>query len=140
MNCPRCKDTTATHRIALADGLKAVECGTCHGHWLPRSTYGRWLQKQGARLPEKPAEEGFDAPGSTPEAALICPDCGHLLIKAKVERGLSFHVDRCFHCGGIWLDASEWNSLQSRNLHDEIHFMYTAVWRRKCREGGPEPT
>lgn len=131
MNCPKCRNPGYSERVDLSDGLKALECRTCHGHWLPRETYGRWLRKHGDTLPEMAAEEGFDAPRTEPEKALICPDCGHILIKASVGRGLTFHIDRCFHCGGIWLDANEWKSLESRNLHDEIHFMYSRVWQRR---------
>ncbi len=132
MKCPRCE----AHRfslVSLDEGLSARECGNCGGHWLPSFQYWRWLEKHGPNLPEKPKEEGFDAPTEGLDRAMICPECEHILVKAAAGHDLTFRVDRCYHCGGIWLDANEWEALKSRNLHDDIHLMYTQTWRK--REG-----
>ena len=36
--------------------------------------------------------------------------------------------------GGIWLDANEWETLVERNLHDDVHFIYSSAWQRQVAE------
>ena len=37
-----------------------------------------------------------------------CPKCGFDLSETKIHKTL---VDKCYHCGGIWLDKGEWEQL-----------------------------
>ena len=128
MKCPTCN--SSTRRVDLEPGLIARRCETCEGHWIPSFQYWRWASenKDSARLP---SSGGGELPVSDAKDALICPECRHILIKANVGRGLAFHVDRCMHCGGIWLDKNEWASLKNHHIANEIYAMYTTVWRRK---------
>ena len=36
-------------------------------------------------------------------------------------------------CAGIWLDAGEWDELRSRNLHDDLDYIFTAAWQDRMR-------
>src|SRR4051794_6912760 len=51
-----------------------------------------------------------------------------------VGRGLSFSLDHCHSCKGIWLDGNEWETLQDRNLHDDLHSMLTDFWQSRARQ------
>jgi Zn-finger nucleic acid-binding protein len=62
-------------------------------------------------------------------AAKLCPECGRFLIRHKVGHGVDFCIDRCTACGGIWLDANEWQQLRRRGLHDDLHFVFSAAWQ-----------
>jgi hypothetical protein len=33
----------------------------------------------------------------------------------------------------MWLDKNEWESLKSRNLHDDINLMFSDNWQTKVR-------
>ena len=73
-------------------------------------------------------------PVSDTTEAKLCPECGRLLSRGKVGHGVDFHLDRCATCGGIWFDKNEWEILESRNLHDDVHFIFSSAWQRSVRQ------
>jgi Zn-finger nucleic acid-binding protein len=131
MKCPVCKTKPCTP-IELEQGLPAASCEGCGGHWLSRQHYMTWLERHGDTLPEKPFSDiEFDV--NDVNDAKLCPDCTRVLLKFKVGHGLNFSVDHCPGCGGIWLDTNEWHALQDKNLHDEIHKMFSTAWQARVR-------
>jgi Zn-finger nucleic acid-binding protein len=91
------------------------------------------LKKHDPTLPEKPfAEVSFQVDDTM--KAKLCPDCGRILIKYKVGHGIDFFLDHCNGCNGIWLDKNEWEVLKSRNLHDELHRIFTTSWQKEILE------
>ncbi|MEO1637245.1 MAG: zf-TFIIB domain-containing protein [Cyanobacteria bacterium J06631_9] len=66
--------------------------------------------------------------------ANFCADCSRLMTKSKVGRGLSFYLDRCSHCHGVWLDQNEWENLVQMNLHHQIHYMFSSAWQFSVRQ------
>jgi Zn-finger nucleic acid-binding protein len=131
MQCPVCKKHTL-NAVELAPGLSGVRCSECSGTWIPRSKYDEWRAKQPGDLPETnaPAQAGVTGP----HKAKICPQCGHLLLPYRVGHGLSFSIDYCGSCGGVWLDGSEWDAVKARNLHDNLHDMVSAHWQAAVRQ------
>lgn len=128
MQCPVCK-TKRCSPVELDQYLKAASCEICGGHWISHRNYSAWLKRHGETLPEKPfSEVEFDV-GDVQEAKL-CPDCNRILLKYKVGHGLDFFVDHCPGCGGVWLDRNE---LQEKNLHDEIHKIFSTSWQAQIR-------
>jgi len=116
----------------LEESLKAVACPECGGHWVSHANYAAWLEGHGETLPERPFSEiTFDV--EDVHEAKICPDCGKILLKYKVGHGLDFFVDHCSGCGGIWLDRNEWAALQEKNLHDELHKVFSTSWQSQVR-------
>ncbi|MDD2337275.1 MAG: zf-TFIIB domain-containing protein [Geobacteraceae bacterium] len=81
-------------------------------------------------MPENPADFAADVPLLDSRQAKICIECGHVMLRNKVGHEIPFYLDRCSVCGGIWFDKSEWETLKSRNLHDEIHLIFTAAWQK----------
>jgi Zn-finger nucleic acid-binding protein len=131
MKCPVCK-TKRCRPIELEDNLKAASCESCGGHWISSQNYSTWLEHHGDTIPEKPfSEVAVDV--SDVHDAKLCPDCSRILLKYKVGHGLDFFVEHCPGCGGIWLDTNEWNALQDKNLHDEIHKMFSTSWQSRIR-------
>lgn len=131
MKCPVCT-TRKLEKTELERNLKADTCAKCGGHWLSSGNYAIWLKQHGPTLPEKPfSEVSFDIKDS--EKAKICPQCGSILLKYKVGHGLDFYLDHCVGCGGVWLDRNEWEALKDRNLHDEIHRIFSTAWQKKIR-------
>ena len=58
-----------------------------------------------------------------------CPACGNTLHEMNAG---SVTVDVCTEgCGGIWFDRNEWEILVSRNLHDEVHYVFSAAWQSR---------
>lgn len=134
MKCPACK--SKTRRIDLEHGLVARQCRECQGHWIPSFQYWRWISERGETKPPE-VETEFSVPATDPNNAMVCPECRHVLVEANVGREHASKVDRCMHCGGIWLNKDEWAALQSKELANEIHAMYTTVWQRKEEPNKP---
>lgn len=70
---------------------------------------------------------------SDSRAGKRCPEDGGFLIRHRVGHGLDFHMDRCGRCGGVWLDADEWDALKSRGLHDSLHLVFTSAWQAEVK-------
>jgi Zn-finger nucleic acid-binding protein len=132
MECPVCKKSGTCSSIELEDGLNASVCNDCGGHWISHTNYAAWLDTHSETLPEKPfLEVEFDV--KDVQDAKLCPDCGRILLKYRVGHGLDFFIDHCPGCGGVWLDSNEWQALQEKNLHDEIHRIFSTTWQRQIR-------
>jgi len=119
--------------VQLEEGLKAYRCPETGGHYIPAVAYMRWLSGLPARTPQLPAAADpaltLEPPSESP--AYCCPETATLMIRYKVGHGFKFSIDRSI-TGGIWLDQGEWESLRSRNFHDEIHLMFTTPWQREA--------
>jgi len=131
MHCPVCKTRQLT-RVDLDEQLKAATCDGCGGHWLSYSDYDAWLKAHGETLPERFfSDVTFQL--EDVQGAKICPECGRILLKYSGGHGLDFCLDHCGGCGGVWLDKNEWEALRARNLHDEIHKVFSTSWQAQVR-------
>ena len=132
MKCPVCKDTTLKS-TRLESELKAATCASCGGKWISASDYWNWLDRHGETLLEKEPEEA-PIEVSDNQKAKICPWCRHIMLRYKVGRGLNFTLDQCGNCNSIWFDRNEWEALKQRNLHDEVHLVFSAPWQDRIRK------
>ncbi|SHK56824.1 Zn-finger domain-containing nucleic acid-binding protein [Desulfatibacillum alkenivorans DSM 16219] len=132
MDCPVCKNAGLT-REKLEQDLVAYSCAQCGGRMIVANDYSHWLEKHGETLPEKPFSD-ISLEIHDVEKAKFCPECSRLMVKYKVGHGLDFKIDRCGGCGGVWLDANEWEAMKDRNLHDEINSVFTAPWQAGVRQ------
>lgn len=131
MQCPVCK-TTSCSAVDLEENLEACTCQHCGGHWLSHANYVKWLEHRGDSPHDKPfSDVELDVDDVT--EAKLCPECKRILLKYRVGHGLDFFVDHCLGCGGIWLDKNEWEVLQAKDLHDEIHKMFSTAWQNRVR-------
>jgi Zn-finger nucleic acid-binding protein len=113
---------------------RKLVCDECGGQWIKSFQYWKWLRAHAQNLPEKPAEEGAQLPISDSTEAKLCPECGHILSRNRVGHGVDFWIDRCASCGGFWFDKNEWDILKSRNLHDDVHFIFSTAWQHAIIE------
>ncbi|MDX1935283.1 MAG: zf-TFIIB domain-containing protein [Capsulimonadales bacterium] len=133
MECPLCPGVRLQQE-EVENGLTMLTCAHCLGRFLPSNTYFDWLDKAGPNRPERPAQQIGPIETSEPNQAKRCPDCSGILVAYKVGRDTGFSLDRCFHCGGIWFDANEWETLRARNLHDDIHRIFSKAWQEDVRK------
>jgi len=133
MNCPVCKDSIPS-ADRIESNLVALKCPRCEGHWISSYQYWRWRDSMREPLPELPPAEPAPTEADT-QHALLCPECGRILRKYAVGRGVSFRIDQCGHCRGLWLDAGEWEALRAAGLHTDVHKIFTEVWQRAIRQG-----
>ena len=144
LKCPVCKSVALPAEVSpLEGGPEAHVCGQCGGQWIVPKDYWKWLEGRNVPTPEPPpAENPVNLPVKETETPKFCPDCGRFMRRHKVGHGVSFAVDRCGTCGGIWLDANEWPILKSRHIHERLHFVASDAWQaqvaRQDREKGHE--
>lgn len=129
IKCPTCPATILVDCF-LEPYLPAKSCPRCDGVWLPSPDYWAWLQRQEVAA-ESPAvdKDGAKSVDADAQPAQRCPDCGHFLSHAKVGHGVTFQIDRCGTCGGMWFNKGEWDALRARNLHTQAHFIFSPAWQ-----------
>ncbi len=131
MPCPICngKKKKSLKPERLEEKLIGHHCTDCGGRWICARDYHNWLEIKGDILEEKD-EYDLTLKADDIFKAKLCPECGRIMPKYKVGRGLSFTLDICGSCNGFWLDKNEWEILKSKNLHDEINVIYTRAWQK----------
>ena len=131
MKCPNCQvgNLLATD---LEENLQSLRCDNCGGNWIKAFQYWQWLNAHGPNLPEKP--DGLDVTFTESERARICPECGHILRSYAVGHHISFSLDRCSNCGGIWFDKGEWDTLKNHNLHDDVNLIFMTAWQTEVQK------
>jgi Zn-finger nucleic acid-binding protein len=135
MNCPACPTRPPLKPQALESSLVARACPQCGGQWVRSADYWRWRAGHGANLPERGPEETAPLPLNDRRGVKRCPDCGdRFLTTYRVGKRVPFTIDRCRNCEGIWLDRDEWAALRARNLHDDLHLVFTDDWQRDLRK------
>jgi Zn-finger nucleic acid-binding protein len=128
MKCPVC----LTEPLLPGDpeaNLRTLHCPQCSGQWLQSARYWEWREQHGENLPEIPASEAEAPPVEESGKGKLCPECSAILVPYKVGHELGFSLDRCARCGGIWFEKNEWEALRVRNLHDDIHFIFSHAWQ-----------
>ncbi|MGB3786365.1 MAG: zf-TFIIB domain-containing protein [Phormidesmis sp.] len=142
MKCPICR-INSLKEISLDTGLLARQCDQCFGHWLSSEQYWEWLEShQPTRSMDSPSTKPVPVslnthrgllPVADNETAIFCADCARLMRKAQVGKGLSFYIDRCSYCHGVWLDQNEWDNLKTMNFHSQIHYVFSDAWQFSVR-------
>lgn len=135
MQCPVCKTATLKNS-RLESNLATLNCPDCGGHWIKSYQYWRWRDAQGRDLPELPPtplleEATSGASMDAPSSPRFCPDCGRFMRRYPVGHDTGIELERCENCGGMWFDAQEWEALRTRNLHDDVHKVFSEVWQLK---------
>ncbi len=131
MNCPLCKKHTMD-AIDLVPNLSGLTCSECKGVWIARSNYDVWRSKQPKDIPESSTSAEITVTDT--HKPKLCPQCGRLLLPYRVGHGLSFSIDYCGACGGIWFDRNEWDAVKARNLHDNLHEIVSFHWQVAVRK------
>lgn len=130
MRCPVCI-TTALEMEVLAKGLPAHHCEACGGNWISSTAYWYWLEQQGVNLGEKATATPIEVADN--QQAKLCPECNRIMVRFRVGHQLNFALDQCASCNGVWFDRNEWESLKDKQLHDDIHLIFTAPWQDAIR-------
>ncbi len=133
MRCPACREGFL-QSDQLDDGPAAATCPACAGGFVRSADYHVWLKDHGENLPERPADEQSAMEVVDSGAGKLCPACDRFMTRVKVGHDVPFHLDFCANCGGVWLDAREWDVLRARNLHDEVHLIFTDTWQTGVKQ------
>lgn len=142
MNCPVCKAVSLEEKIN-ENGLRVFFCKDCNGSWIRFENYYAWKTKDEKNNLFNSVSSTLDGGNSTgldgnllehdSEKAMLCPDCGRILIKYRVSTDILFNVDNCGSCNGVWLDKHEWDTLAKNHLHDKLNDFFTTPWQKRLR-------
>jgi Zn-finger nucleic acid-binding protein len=140
MKCPACANGKLI-RCELEPALSSLACRECGGSWVASTPYFRWLELSaaGGGTPAdsvRPDDEtacaeslGDNINNNDANKARLCPECGRLMARHEVGRGVAFRVDHCGTCGGTWLDHGEWEALCRHGLHRTLHRVFSPAWQ-----------
>lgn len=131
MNCPVCKSTELTQN-QLDANLTSQQCPSCRGNFIDGKEYWDWVEAHRSDLAER-VHESETLSLAEPGLPIDCPECRFRMVKYLVGRGLTFTIDHCHGCKGIWLDGNEWEALKKRNLHDDLNLMFTSFWQTEAQ-------
>jgi len=113
--CPRCKTGMSPLEY---EGVPIDRCDRCRGEWLDGGELKRILDAA-REHPEASAEvEALKQPKirgvllAEVRENLPCPACGQTMEAFNYAGDTGIILDRCRHCGGIWLDAGELEKVQ----------------------------
>jgi Zn-finger nucleic acid-binding protein len=132
--CPKCRKPTLEGAPgALADPGRpggSRQCSLCRGLWLPRSLIEYW---QHDPFVEGASGESTAPPPVEDHRTGLCPDGHGIMIRARVDGPVPFHIERCPHCRGVWLDRGEWKKLASQRFLDHLDDLWDPRWQRRRR-------
>jgi Zn-finger nucleic acid-binding protein len=136
MNCPVCTPVPVLAPVTVEGSLAAHSCANCGGRWVRNADYLAWMQSADAK------KSGTEAAATTRPARVPdneprmrrCPDCRYVLARLRVGQGIDFSIDHCRNCAGTWFDASEWDVLRERGLHDDLLHVFTDEWQQSIRD------
>jgi Zn-finger nucleic acid-binding protein len=102
LSCPRCTAALEPRRVRPVTGGAALmvhHCGACGGLWMDREVLAV-LCPTVSHLPEHRVEAALLGRADT----AACPRCRASAVGVDV---VGVEVDFCVRCGGVWLDADE---------------------------------
>jgi Zn-finger nucleic acid-binding protein len=139
MTCPVCTPPQELRAAAVEGSLSVHGCPRCGGRWVRNADYLAWVQSAGAPRLSFRAEPVVHAvrpesASDTQPGLRRCPDDQYVLARFRVGQGIDFVVDHCRTCAGTWFDASEWEVLRERGLHDDLLHVITDEWQQSVRD------
>lgn len=131
MKCLVCKGSELEIK-EVAPGLRTHNCSNCGGNWLRFEDYAHWRNNNTLEVESCDSENAY-LPVNDSTNPKLCPDCGRILSVYKVSSSLSFKLEHCAVCNGIWFDKNEWENLKVKHLHNQIHKLFTDSWQNNLR-------
>ncbi len=133
MKCPSCGSAAGLTPTSLEPWLNGLECPACGGLWIPGAAFRTWWLSRPERRPQGAVPTAAPLPTEDGPYLRRCPECDHILARYRVGLGLTFCIDRCRHCSGMWFDRQEWQALRSRDLHEALPHVLTDEWQQELR-------
>ena len=97
-SCPRCQIGCVEQTV---EGVAIDICPTCRGVFLDASEFDALVAQ---RISDTPLESLFAFMADDVDNPLACSGCGDSMQRLDYE---SLEIDRCAHCGAIWIDGAE---------------------------------
>jgi len=115
MDCPLC---LRRMRETEYEGVLIHICDRCGGEFVGAQELAHIVRTRQMRFPNvdpnalAQIKPQFGIPGSEKQRVLGCPQCGSQMTVVNYCGDSGVYVDRCDHCGGVWLDHEELENVQ----------------------------
>lgn len=113
MNCPVC---TAALRSIRYESVEIHTCDGCGGEFVGPGQMVHIVNVREAKFVTDqagPVRPAFGLPPAAQDRGLQCPSCSCSMKPRNYANDSGVLVDRCDACGGLWLDATELERIQS---------------------------
>jgi Zn-finger nucleic acid-binding protein len=133
LRCPKCRSESlqlAQGKLAnVAASERALACPKCHGYFLPHDIVEIWQTQPFVEVEDGPVSMHPEFDRKTG----LCP-LGHgIMLRAKFEADVTFYLERCGLCRGVWLDRGEWQRLASALFLDHLDDLWDPQWQKQRR-------
>jgi len=123
MQCPKCEDSKLIEKKVKGKSFHLDVCPDCKGMWFDENELAPLL-----KVPAK----NIKVPPMALEQDIFCPKCEKPLFVFCYPQTMVL-IDMCKECEGIWLDAKEFQEIQSvRNLLKKPEPPETKMMCPKC--------
>ncbi len=112
-DCPRCAGALVSRRV---ENTSLVECGGCHGIWLPTESFEEACRRAEGRadlaagLARHSGAGAAEGAPRQPFKYLPCIACGDMMVPRNFGGNSGVILDVCGR-HGIWLDAGEFQAI-----------------------------
>ena len=113
-DCPRCKLELQAEEY---EGVPALFCSTCWGHWMSKESFTRMLKNEEYEFSTEERAAVLDGWGNAGaadvdlEPVVHCPICSKATTRKQFADDCPVELDLCDD-HGVWLDASEVKQVQ----------------------------
>jgi Zn-finger nucleic acid-binding protein len=128
INCPKCgigklnKVEIKYHEIAdmptqmgaNVTTLEVDQCFVCKGIWFDAGELEKYIEKKLTILDSLPL--GIDMIIELDKKIAKCPRCNIDMVKKPIPIAKDVTIDFCEKCRGIWLDNTEIDRIEAKNL------------------------
>ncbi|MEM7433388.1 MAG: zf-TFIIB domain-containing protein, partial [Pseudomonadota bacterium] len=125
--CPTCNTTEMRH-TRVAGSLPAYSCHRCNGILVSLVTYRDWRERKLSSTGSGPPSGGAAMAGDTTDA-ICCSKCNRIMTKYRVSANTPNRIDYCAHCEDVWLDAGEWELIESVVGSTELANITSQPWQ-----------
>jgi len=109
MRCPKCRTQELVAHDVEDTTVNVDVCPTCNGVWFDAGE----LEATLADL----AVDDLRVPSRSKRAPFVCPRCGKMMFAFNYPQTFA-QIDMCKNCGGVWLDANEYEEIAAvRHKH-----------------------
>lgn len=124
MICPACA-STHFQPTQIEGGLPAEQCEACRGVLVDLERYRTWRKT----MPPLALAAASAEPSVTDGAVRLCPKTGRVMARLKVDSHHPLRLDYSAAAQAIWLDAGEWDTLMSLDVHGQLDGIASDRWQ-----------
>ncbi|MBI4833118.1 MAG: zf-TFIIB domain-containing protein [Candidatus Lindowbacteria bacterium] len=107
MQCPKCNDNSLKEVRVKSSGIRVDSCSRCKGVWFDVGELEALLSA---------AAKNLRVPATALKSTVLsCPRCSTALYRFPYPQ-TNVKIEMCKECGGLWLDANEFNEIKAARL------------------------